>query len=57
LINLLQDLGFVDVKEIERFDSFGGSASEGTARAFDVEGANFFARIPENKSASDKKGV
>ncbi|MCH9646855.1 MAG: hypothetical protein K0U98_01375 [Deltaproteobacteria bacterium] len=48
-MQLLTDLGFVEVREVKRFDSFSATSSEKTARAFGVEGANFFARWPQQQ--------
>jgi len=47
------DLGFVDVREAGRFDSFAGTSKETAARAFGVEGANFFARRPFEAGTGD----
>ena len=43
---MLSEVGFVDVRVSEPFDTFGGARGEAKARAFEVYGYTFLARKP-----------
>jgi len=43
---MLEETGFVDVSMGEPVDTFGGSEGEEKARAYEVFGYSFLARIP-----------
>jgi len=43
---MLEDAGFVDVQVGPAADTFGGAIGEEKARAFDVYGYAFLARMP-----------
>ena len=42
---MLEETGFVDVRISEPVDTFGGARGEAQARAFDVHGYAFLARL------------
>jgi hypothetical protein len=44
---MLADVGFVDIEIGEPVDTFGGAGGEANARAFDVKGYSFHARVPD----------
>ena len=46
LQQLLTDLGFVDIQVHRRYDTYGGTSVEGTARKYGVEGVDVSARKP-----------
>ncbi len=43
---MLEDSGFTDVRISDAFDTFAGAGGEEKARAFDVHGYTFMARVP-----------
>ncbi|MDD7967811.1 hypothetical protein PGB27_20925 [Actinomycetospora sp. DW7H6] len=43
---MLEQTGFVDVEIGPEWDTFGGAEGEANARAFDVRGYAFVARLP-----------
>jgi len=45
---MLTEIGFVDVRTSEPFDTFGGARGESKARAFDVYGYAFIAHKPSS---------
>jgi arsenite methyltransferase len=46
LIDVLQRVGFTDVRLVERFEAFEGTSKERTARKYGVIGVNVYARKP-----------
>lgn len=46
LVQVLGDVGMVDVEETQRFDPFRATSKERVARKFGVMGINVFARKP-----------
>jgi hypothetical protein len=45
-VSALQTAGFEDVRITHRYDTFGGTSKEGTARKYGVEGVDVHARKP-----------
>ena len=43
---MLDEIGFVDIRVSDPFDTFGGARGERKARQFDVHGQTFVARNP-----------
>lgn len=43
---MLAEVGFVDIRTSEPYDTFGGARGESKARAFDVYGYSFLAFKP-----------
>lgn len=43
---MLDEIGFVDIRVSDPFDTFGGARGERKARQFDVHGHTFVARNP-----------
>ena len=43
---MLDEIGFVDIRVSDPFDTFGGARGERKARQFDVHGLTFVARNP-----------
>jgi hypothetical protein len=46
MVDVLNRLGFEDVRIVERFDCFRATTKEATARKYGVHGANIFGRKP-----------
>jgi len=46
MIDVLNWLGFAEVRILERFDCFRATSKENTARKYGVHGGNIFARKP-----------
>jgi len=49
---LLNDLGFRDVRVVQRFDCFRATSKERTARNYGVRGVNVLARKPHSLTRS-----